>query len=202
MRTPIKSDRIVFLPSPYAAGKEFNAARKAVGDSCKQWSHLQCIEVALALGDQLRFRDVLLSRAAEKHRRVVSVSAAARSLKMHRASVHRYLQGKPHLRTARGKVILGRLIEEMRRDSDGLETRGRRSAMRPRRPKLNNLPDHLAPFSQCLAEFWAWRRELGRAWLRWSPEDCLDVAECFAPAAEFVGKLNQRALRLMQAAAA
>jgi hypothetical protein len=173
-----------------------------LGDSWKQWSHLQCIEVALALGEQLRFRDVLLTRAAEKHRRIVSVSAAARSLKMHRASVHRYLQGKPHLRTARGKVILGRLIEEMLQDGDGLETRGRRSAMRPRRPKLNSLPDHLAPFRQCLSEFWAWRRELGRAWLRYWPQDCLDVAECLAPAAEFVGVLNQRALRLMQAGAA
>jgi hypothetical protein len=198
MRKKLNPKRAVSLPSPSAARKEFNLSRKALGSTWKKWSMQQCIEVSLALSDHLKFREVLLSRANQTHRRFVSVSAAARILKMHRASVHRYLQGKPHLRNSRGKVILGRLIDEMAQAGCALETRGRRTPMRPRRPRLNNLPEHLAPFRSALSEFWAWRRALGQAWLRLSAQECLDDAEILSPAAEFVEQLNQRALRLMQ----
>lgn len=202
MRTLSQPELAGHMPSPGSVKFAFLRAQKAIGDSWKGWSLLQCLDVASAFNDQLRFRDLLLERATEKDRRFVSVSAAARTLKMHRASVHRYLQGKPHLRNSRGKVILGRLIDEIARGRGGLETRGRWSAMRPRRPRLNGLPDHLAPFRLTFLEFWAWRRELGPAWLSWPPSGCHHVAAELAPAAEFICRINERAIRLMPIAAA
>ncbi len=189
------------MPSPYAAQRAFVTARKQIERSWRGWSFAECAEVALALDPLVKFRAALLSKASEEKRMFVSVTAAARLLKMHRASVHRYLQRHPEVRNSRGKVILPRLVDVISRAKD-IETRGRRTILRAPRPRLNNLPPHLRPFRSALSEYHAWRRELGAAWAKWSRGVGLEIAEEFAPVADFVAQLNARALRLMQAQAA
>jgi hypothetical protein len=64
--------------------------------------------------------------------RSLSVSDAARALKMHRSSVHRYLVRYPALRSASGKVSLARLIQAIEADKK-IEPRGRALDCRPRK---------------------------------------------------------------------
>ena len=73
----------------------------------------------------------------------VSVSAAARALKIHRATVHRYLVQNPEIRNARGKVVINRLKEAIE-SAKASEPRGRRCSMSPlqiKRSRANNLGD-------------------------------------------------------------
>ena len=46
------------------------------------------------------------------------------------------------------------------------------------------------------AEYRAWRKELGDAWLDWTAQDCLDVAETLQEQAEFYTTLTARAKSL------
>ena len=46
------------------------------------------------------------------------------------------------------------------------------------------------------AEYRAWRKELGDAWLEWTAQDCLDVAEALQEQAEFYATLTTRAKAL------
>ena len=195
-----KRDRSVSLPSPYAAKREFSDGLKILGDGWKRWTLIQCVEAVLALRQIVEFRETLLREPANQRGVIMSVTAAARMLNMHRASVHRYLKKAPSIRNSRGKVILPRLINAIA-NAKKLESRGRRTIFSPKRPRLNNLPGHLRPFRQTLVEFHAWRVELGAAWMKFSREDCRDIAECFASTADFVGKLNKRAVRIIQASA-
>jgi hypothetical protein len=118
-----------------------------------------------------------------KDRRALSVSAAARALKMHRASVHRYLKRAPTIRNARGKVVMWRLMDEIAA-AKGKETRGRRLAMlgpsaKAKMAWLNKLSPSTKPrrLNRAMREYYAWRRELGDAWRDWSAEERREVAE-------------------------
>lgn len=128
-----------------------------------------------------------------KDRRALSVAAAARELKMHRASVHRYLQRNPGLiRNARGKVIMWRLIEQIEQAKRD-ESRGRKLSMQPRKVSVGKLPVVARGLRQSLLEYNAWRKELGNGWRNWTRQDFLDVAECFAEQAAFAAELGRRA---------
>jgi len=191
--------REVSMASPYRAAFKLQAALKALGDDWQEWPLKKCIEVSLAFRPHADFRAAILRWGKGKRRLLVSVSEAARLLNIHRASVHRYLHRSPGMiRNARGKVVLPRLIDEVAKAKEQ-ETRGRKTLLHPARPQLNNLPPHLRPFRPAFSEFHAWRKELGMAWLSWSPADCLDVAETLAPFAHFVAQLNARALQLISA---
>lgn len=184
------------MPSPYAVGSVFRNGLKKIGNGWQSWSITESIDVSLALRPVVAFRDDLLSRAAQASRTLVTVSAAARILQMHRASVHRYLQRHPDIRNARGKVVLSRLVEVVDQAREK-ETRGRRSPICPKRPKLNGLPPHLRPFRSTLSEFYAWRKARGMGWLRITPQDLRDIADALAPVADFVTRVNNRAVWLL-----
>jgi hypothetical protein len=125
-----------------------------------------------------------------RNARSLSVAAAARELKMHRASVHRYLLRWPEIRNARGKVVMARLIEQIEQAKRD-EPRGRKLAMQPRRVATDNLPAVARGLRRSLREYNAWRKELGSGWRNWRREDFLEVAECFAEQAAFFVELER-----------
>ena len=112
-----------------------------------------------------------------KDRRALSVAAAARELKMHRATLHRYLQRNPGLiRNARGKVVMWRLIEQIKQAKQD-EARGRRLAIQPRKIVVAKAPKLARGLARSLREYSAWRKELGNSWLEWDAQECREMSK-------------------------
>ena len=112
-----------------------------------------------------------------KDTRALSVAAAARELKMHRASVHRYIQRNPGLiRNARGKVVMWRLIEQIN-ESKQNEKRGRRLFIQPTKVTARKGSELARGLARSVREYNAWRKELGNSWIEWDAQECRDMSK-------------------------